>query len=628
MSSITIFKDGYNTDNPHHISLQTALKRIQDGNSKETVDEIRRLKSLSENLSPTKQKTTEKQIANLKKSLPSVMFHGKFDKPVEKEYKSGAKKGEKYISYREDVSISEYSGLLILDFDKVDVHAKRLQLMADNYVYACWVSPSGNGLKAIVICPKKLDNHYNYYNAIIDRYPELDATSKSISRLCFESYDPDLYINPSAQQWSKTITEEKKVEVKKKQTERRNNKALDIAANMIRRSADGEKHNTLLKAAKYLGGYITTGRVNEDEAKNLLLNEVGAKGAADMGGAEKTIEDGFSYGKNQPLYETKKLEKLQEFVIRQDGSYDFIASNDDMDDYEQAFLNGTLEMGLTTGYPQLDEHWMLKKNTLVWIAGLDNTGKSFIMWYMATIAAMLHGWKVLIHSAENNDGQLRKKIKEFYLGKVLKDASKQELADSQKFFSDHFKIMTSKKMHTADDLLMKAEIVYDEGFEYEVLIADPFNSLDIPNGMDSYRHDVKACNSFRVFKENYSSVWIIDHIGTGAARNRDSNGKLKMPSKADVSGGNIKANKTDDFLIVYRDTKGEDWMYLQLSVDKIKDQETGGIPTQNESPIYIRMNPNKCGYTNADKDAVQQYWQRKGEVYSSGFNFENSNEFN
>lgn len=626
---VTIFKDGFDVIDAKYTSLSVVLGRIKDGSSKDKVEAIRELVATLPEVDDLKKKSVEKRIASLKLSLPSVMFHGKFDREVEKEYKSGPKKGQKYLSKREDASISEYSGLLILDFDKCDAYAKKLQLIADPYVYACWISPSGNGVKAVVVCPRKFQNHYAYYDALIDRYPELDTTSKSISRLCFESYDPEIHINKNALIWDKMITKEQKEKVTIARSQRRNDKILDVARTMIKNSVDGEKHDVLIKASRYLGGYVATGRLNETEAVDVLMDAIQKKDILDLKGAQDAIAAGIEYGKEAPLYETKKIEQSQEFVQRSDGSYDFLASEDDMDEYEQAFLNGTLEMGLSTGSYFLDRYWLLKKNTLVWVAGLDNTGKSFIMWYMATISAMLHDWKVLIHSAENNDGQLRKKIKEFYLGKTLKDASPSELALAKEFFGSHFKIMTSKRMHTAEELLMKSEIVHDEGFEFDVLIIDPYNSLDVMPNVDSYRNDISVCNKLRLFKENYSAVWVIDHINTNAARNRDNDGKMKMPIKADVTGGNMKANKTDDFIIVNRDTKGEDWMYLQWSVDKIKDTETGGKTTQTGDPVMIRMNPNKCGYEIANEDIVKLYWQRHESSIKKGFDFNDNqnNEF-
>jgi hypothetical protein len=70
-------------------------------------------------------------------------------------------------------------------------------------VYSVFVSPSGNGLKVLVKIPADQDNHINYFNSL-EKYfnsPYFDKTSKNISRVCYESYDPLLHINENSSVW-------------------------------------------------------------------------------------------------------------------------------------------------------------------------------------------------------------------------------------------------------------------------------------------------------------------------------------------------------------------------------------------------------------------------------------------
>ena len=84
---ITIFKNIFSKE-PNYISVEAALKRIQEGKSKSTVSEIRA--------------TIDKEKANkIKLNLPSVCFSGKF----------GAD--------RTDVQLIAHSGYIVLDFDNV-----------------------------------------------------------------------------------------------------------------------------------------------------------------------------------------------------------------------------------------------------------------------------------------------------------------------------------------------------------------------------------------------------------------------------------------------------------------------------------------------------------------------------
>ena len=83
--------------------------------------------------------------------------------------------------------------------------ATRRTLPKDPYVFAAFVSPSGNGLKVLVRVPADPDNHVNYFNALQKHFdsPHFDKTCKNLSRVCYESFDPVLYVNKNASLWDK-----------------------------------------------------------------------------------------------------------------------------------------------------------------------------------------------------------------------------------------------------------------------------------------------------------------------------------------------------------------------------------------------------------------------------------------
>jgi hypothetical protein len=595
MSKVTIFKDANEVTDPKYISLQSALGRIKEGKSKETVEKIRSLPKDSD------------EVGELKKTLPSVVFGGVAGR-VGKTKKGGD-------TYRLDSCITEHSGVFITDFDGVDdPEHKKEQLRQDPYILAAWVSPT-LGVKALVRCPPNIQNHPLYYNAFLDRYPELDPTSKNIGRLCFESYDPDIYIRMEGLIWDKTLTDEEYQESKLKRENRRKKKILDIAILMIRKSVKGERHNVILKAATLCGGYSRL--FKGDEAIRILTEEVKAKGfpIGELPTETKAVRDGYDHGKLLPIEDLKEIEKEADFTRRADGTYDFMADESEMDEYEHQVITGTLEMGLPTGLNQLNDWWMFKKNTLVWWAGRDNTGKSFTVWYLATLSAVLYGWKILVYSKENRDGQVRKKIKEFYIGKSIKLFSEEEMNLANDFVNKHFRIMTARKMHTAQEFLLKCEMVYDEGWEYDLLIAEPYNAFDVPEGANQYSLNVRVLNFLQTFKENYSAVWVCDHINTQAARNKrgkEDGGGMEVPTKHDVEFGQNKPNKSDDFIILHRDTKNEEKRYLtEIHVEKIKDFETGGRPTFKDSPVIIQANPDLCGFSCGGVDPIKSYWGKE-----------------
>lgn len=187
-SQVTIFQNIRDTAAPFFRDVTVILERIKEGATKELVKKIRLEKNKGER-------------NELKKQLPAICFSGKFNK-------------------RSDNSIIEHSGLICLDFDG---YTKQKELLSDKenlcknkYVYSVFISPSGNGLKVLVKIPADVDNHVNYFNSLEKYFNSsyFDKTSKNLSRVCYESYDPLIYINENSSVWD-TIEETEYAEVSK-----------------------------------------------------------------------------------------------------------------------------------------------------------------------------------------------------------------------------------------------------------------------------------------------------------------------------------------------------------------------------------------------------------------------------
>jgi len=174
---VTIFKDIKKTAQPFYRPALFILNRIKEGSSKDLVKKIREEKS-------------KEKISELKQKLPAICFSGNFTK-------------------RNDKSLNQHSGLICLDFDGYESQRDLLQekerLTKNNYVYSVFISPSGNGLKAVVKIPPIPDNHVSYFNSLEQHFksPHFDKACKNISRVCYESYDPLIYINENASVWDK-----------------------------------------------------------------------------------------------------------------------------------------------------------------------------------------------------------------------------------------------------------------------------------------------------------------------------------------------------------------------------------------------------------------------------------------
>lgn len=110
-------------------------------------------------------------------------------------------------------TVAERSGLMIVDFDEVrDVPAAHAALLADEVLMSrelllvAFVSPSGNGLKAVVRTELSADHltNFNTYAAYLAGRPELvalglvpDVSGKDVCRPCFVPYDPAAWLAPA-----------------------------------------------------------------------------------------------------------------------------------------------------------------------------------------------------------------------------------------------------------------------------------------------------------------------------------------------------------------------------------------------------------------------------------------------
>ena len=223
---ITIFQDIKQTSTPFFKTVNVVLDRIKSGKSKDLIVQIRK----------EKDKTTRNL---LKQQLPAICFSGTFNK-------------------RQDSALLEHSGFICLDFDGYttvkDMKEEKDALSKDKYVYSVFISPSGDGLKALVRIPKDPDNHKNYFNSLEKHFNSkyFDKTSKNLSRVCYESYDPNIFINEDSETWT-TVDDYEYVEMDKNTSSptipiTNENKIVEILMKWWTRKyglVDGERNNNV-----------------------------------------------------------------------------------------------------------------------------------------------------------------------------------------------------------------------------------------------------------------------------------------------------------------------------------------------------------------------------------------------
>ena len=168
------------------LALPAVLDLIQNGRYREQIENLRTLL----------QEGKEKEYSSRKKSLPAYT-------------PSATYKGGRKMEF-----MQEYTGFIILDLDKIpdsQLLTIKTAATAIPYTYACFISPGNNGLKILIRTDAKLINHAAVFNELKIRYESMlnfpiDPSGKDVTRLCFFSYDPELYFNPSSEIFSTRTT--------------------------------------------------------------------------------------------------------------------------------------------------------------------------------------------------------------------------------------------------------------------------------------------------------------------------------------------------------------------------------------------------------------------------------------
>jgi hypothetical protein len=177
---VSVFKDLYKTkDVPYHVPLEKVIDRIRNGTSKALIESIR---------NGNKENKTK---------LPCILFAGTFTE-------------------RNSNSLKQHSGLMIIDFDKYPnnkIMMQHLDLLKQNkHFVLLFISPSGDGIKGVVKVPNDLtkQTHPKIFKEFqnIFQYDYFDMQNSNVDRVCFESYDPNIYINLEAEIFNPVLKED------------------------------------------------------------------------------------------------------------------------------------------------------------------------------------------------------------------------------------------------------------------------------------------------------------------------------------------------------------------------------------------------------------------------------------
>ena len=573
-ANITIIPNVKDLENLHFKAVGLALTRIQSGKSKETVELLR--------------ETGDKK---LKLQLPIVLFSGEFKE-------------------RKDDALIDHSGLIVLDFDHIeDVVETKTNLATDAYVYSVWISPSGNGLKALVRI-KYPERHRDHFRGLVKYFDkqyglEVDSSGINESRACFESYDPDLVLNDNSQVFTGIYTEksESTQQVATKVALGTDYTKLATAARMIASAQDGHKHEALRNAAVLCGGYIAAGTIEEDEAVRVLFREIVKRDIDSDDQARMTIRDGIEYGKKMPIAEiiSKENEIIKDNALDQ-MDLGFISSDDDDFAWIEKFATGLIIPGLDTGNARWDKYFRYKKELLV-ANGHSNVGKTTVMLYLIMNSAMRHNWKWVIYSAENKTALLKKTLMEFLVDRPIDRMTFLERKLAFNWVQEQFVIISNKEVYGYKDLILMCEKLR-RAQTVDAFFIDPYNALKIQmsghNGLSTHEYHYEAISEFLIYTEaNDMATWINMHAASEAQRRKGPDGLPVAPYAEDTEGGGKMVNRPSTFLTIHRKIQSPEHDVRRTSeihVRKVRTTELGGMPTPLDEPLILKANADLTGF--------------------------------
>jgi len=576
----------------HYITIDKALERIKNGNSKQAVEEIR--------LQLDKERKN-----SLKNNLPCVCFSGKFKN-------------------REDKSIIKHSGYIVLDFDDVkDIREKQTEIISLPYVYACWISPSGNGLKALVkIADGSL--HREHFASLKELMPEIDPSGKNESRVCYESYDPEIYINKNATPFKKIVKHER-INVTEQITDRSEiyRKILTWLTNKGDAFRTGERNTFIFKLASACCRF----GINQSETESYINNDFVqndsnfAKYEADRAikSAYKSNNFNTAIFDRDILIDTKTKKEIEIDPAIYDLSIrpkDVIYGEDVKEQALDILRNGFAKLrGIEC---ELDTYFKFKHGEITCLTGIGNYGKStFLMWYII-VRAIKYGEKYAIFSPENNPAEeFYHDLTEIYLGQqcLYPYVNEMKYESAYDFISKHIFYVYPKDLAPTPEYIKERflELIIKE--KVNGCIIDPFNQLSNDyqssgNRTDKYLETfLSDCSRFAQINNIYFVIVAHPH-----KMRKEADGNYPCPDVFDLADGAMWNNKMDNIIVYHRPNHQKDPSSPLCSFHSKKIRRQKQVGKKGE--IEFEYNRKNRRYYFNGIDVIGNLLAKNGEQYS------------
>lgn len=577
---VTIFPNVTSTKEPHFIALRKILDRIRKGKSLELITKIRN-------------EQNKKDRDKLKEKLPSICFSGKF-------------------KFRSNSGIESHSGLICLDFDHFETKEKlekfKVELKENRYVLSYFQSPSGDGVKVLVRVPAITDDiagtHSKYVESLCKYFKQENWDDLTdVSRVCYESFDPDVYLNETAKVYD-ILTKDKSIIV-----EHAPEGAKIVDPHEIYRRIkkwaekedsyhDGNKHKFLMRISAACNRY----GLDPELAASKLIDSYQDKAewvdSNDFYDIVKRVYITYENQNNHSWFTTKN--EVCDFDP-ESKARDVIYLNDIEVDMWNSFLKGDAR-GETTYFKTVDDHWKWKKGEVSIMHGIPNQGKSTLTLQLMLLKSIHEGIRWGVFSPEQNPPiDFYKDLIHMYIGKSTEPYHKYKMDDKEfkkgmDFMKEHFFFVYPKNESPTpqymsdrfEELMIKEKITG--------CLTDPFNQLDndwksAGNRDDHYISSFANKEKRFALEKNIYKLIIVHPKGgseilTDKSQDPDleNSGNYKCPNEYDIAGGAMWFNKVDNILATYQP-------YFKTRMRSGDVKQGSGKSSSESGIIYTKKHP-------------------------------------
>jgi len=547
----TIFKN-ISPNQPFYIPIDDALVRIKTGKSKELIEKIR--------AEPDDEKRN-----SLKRRLPCVCFSGKFT--------------ERY-----DNQLVEHSGFIVLDFDHVNTVELLKEVTEKAFVYAAWVSPSGDGLKVLVKIKdgSKHRQHFKALRTVFIEHEEgvivfdkdgktpksrVDRSGINESRICFESYDENIYINKDAITFDELIEDEKiekSAEITYTATADDISKLVKWLAKDNRYFVSGERNTFIFVLACACCRY----GIEIEDCKQFCFYEF-YQTSSDFTKSEgdKAIDSGYRTERGN--FGTVSFKKGE--LVNEKGevpTFDGLREGDKVTDvvYADDVYTDTFSI-IENGYPNLhgigvevyDKQFKQKRGQLNLLSGYGNHGKSAeLKWYLVCRAILFDEKYALFVPEESDAAEFYHSMMEIISGCSLNPQNTNKpdritLNRIHDFVKSHFFFVYPETLSPTPEYIKERFLYLMFTEKIDGVVIDPFNQMMNDYKSSGGRTDkyleviLSDFKRFAILNDIY--FWIVAHP-KNPTKNKD--GGYDAPTEFDITDGAMWNNKMDNILIYHR----------------------------------------------------------------------------